>query len=169
VAGLALAIFGGVLVLQKHYLLGAVLLAIGRLCDIADGWAAERTGTKSNFGAMLDAGADKLATIFILIVLVAAHILPLLAALLIILVQGIILFPSVIAVIRNIPIRPAVSGKLGMAATWLAVLSYVTGMMFDSIPGAMFRFIGLLMVIVALVLSSHAATTYFKDYLADKA
>src|SRR5437764_4120352 len=50
------------LINNTHYRLGLIILAVSRLLDIVDGWAAQITGTKSPFGERIDAATDKIAT-----------------------------------------------------------------------------------------------------------
>src|SRR5690349_11384075 len=59
--GILLVGIGLAAINRQHIWKGLVLLAMGRLCDILDGSAAEYTGTKSPLGEAVDASLDKIA------------------------------------------------------------------------------------------------------------
>jgi phosphatidylglycerophosphate synthase len=119
--GLALVI-GGLMQLNGHYpWLGIMLIIIGRLCDLADGWIAELTGTKSFIGETLDATIDKISTIITIVVLGSTNIVPwtMLAALLL----PHLVIPVIIFIQRQRGYTTHASrlGKLSMAGVWISL------------------------------------------------
>jgi len=163
--GLLLIIAGAVAVINKAYAWGLILFTIGRACDLLDGWAAEITKTKSYVGAFVDVTADKLEGLLVLIVLPIATVVPWWVAIAILALQSYISLVSILVLRHKVPIFPALSGKWGMAATWAGILSYVGAVLFDGIPGALFRLLGLCLIVVALSLSGYAASLYTRQYI----
>ena len=72
--GFGLVLGGSGYIFAHAYWWGLMLMLGGRLLDIADGWVAERTGTKSPLGEALDAGLDKVGGILALAVLVVTGV-----------------------------------------------------------------------------------------------
>jgi phosphatidylglycerophosphate synthase len=122
--GLVITIWGLVLLGEDHFVTGTIALAVGRFCDIADGWAAGTTGTKNPFGETLDALVDKLATFLTLIVFFVLSIAPRSAIILLVLPQ----LAGAVAVLyhrrRKTRLHPAVAGKLGMAFAWFSLIGF---------------------------------------------
>lgn len=123
--GFAVVVAGLVALLQKHYWLGLFLMGFGRLFDIADGFVAQATHTKSPVGEMLDAVVDKVGTFLTLIVLVAAHITSVWVITALIIPQVII--SSITLYNRRLGRRmhPSRSGKLSMFAAWTAIVGVI--------------------------------------------
>ena len=121
VVGFGLVLYGLWLILQQHILPGIVAVGVGRLCDIADGYVAEKTGTKSPIGESLDAGLDKLATLLGLLALGIAHIAPWWVLGLLALPHLVITAMSAVAIKRHKRLHPSRSGKLSMAFGWLGL------------------------------------------------
>lgn len=133
--GLASVPYGLWLILgHGQYLAGAIVLAIGRLCDLLDGWAADRTGTKSPLGEIIDASFDKLSLAATLISLAAGGIVPLWSV-------GILLLPHVIVGIlagltffKGGRLHPSREGKISMALVWFYLLAVVMRKAFEQSP-----------------------------------
>lgn len=123
--GFALVIFGLAEILDRHYLLGGALIAIGRLCDVADGWVAEKTQTKSPLGETLDAGADKLITVLTVVVFYITNVAPPLALILLVGPQLIITIISLWAAKAGRRLHPSLIGKFSMASGWVAMVGYL--------------------------------------------
>lgn len=123
--GLVLVIYGLGEIIGYHYYFGGILLAVGRLCDLVDGWLADITGTKSPLGELLDAVVDKIGTVATIVALFIATIAPwwVLAAILL----PHILIALIIALKRSsgIHVHPSHIGKLSMAAAWVGILGLV--------------------------------------------
>jgi cardiolipin synthase len=125
VAGLLIVAVGLWLVLRGNYGYGLALIAVGRFCDLLDGWLANYTGTKSPLGEIVDATADKLETLGAAIVLVVVGLLPWWLAGAVIALQFVIALVSRIAWGRGRTLHPSRLGKLSMAAAWLGLVLFI--------------------------------------------
>lgn len=125
IIGYTIVVVGLKAIVDNHLVTGGILLAIGRLLDIADGIIAEATSTKSPVGELLDASIDKVGTVLTIIVLLITGIAPwwLLAALL--LPQFIIPVISLRRVRDNQPLHPSRMGKNSMFIAWITLLGMV--------------------------------------------
>jgi phosphatidylglycerophosphate synthase len=101
--------------------LGAVFIITGRLCDLIDGWLADRTGTKSPLGEAVDATADKLGTAATIIVLPLAGLMPIELAIALVVPQAAIAVMALFARRRGRGLHPSRWGKLSMAAATAAL------------------------------------------------
>lgn len=125
VVGLGIVFYGLVTLLQGNYLLGLVLLAVGRLLDIVDGIVAESTGTKSPLGELFDAAADKIGTILTIVVLIFANIAYWWVIVALILPQVIIPLIVWYKGRRKIRVHPTRQGKLSMAFLWVGIVGLI--------------------------------------------
>ena len=123
--GFVLVLVGLVVVTQEQYWQALWLIAVGRACDILDGWAAHRTRTKSPLGEVLDSTADKLGTGLALLVLAWVGILPVFAILAVAVPQALIVIIAAQRLRAGRRIQPSRLGKLSMAAAWLAMGMFV--------------------------------------------
>jgi phosphatidylglycerophosphate synthase len=157
-AGFALVLIGLLTVLNGRYLIGTILLTIGRLCDILDGWLAELTGTKSPLGEFLDAAVDKILTILTVAAFFVAHIAP--TWVLIALVAPHVLIALILFVwrLRKVMFHPSVAGKLSMAGVWLSLLIYALAHVVH-LPAAVLTATQVI-VIASSVAGFYAATLY---------
>jgi phosphatidylglycerophosphate synthase len=124
IAGFALVLIGLQEILNQRYLRGTVLLAIGRICDILDGWLAEFTRTKSPLGELLDAAADKTLTILTVAVFFAVHFAPVWALIALVTPHVLIVVILLGWRIRKRAFHPSLVGKLSMAGVWVSLLIY---------------------------------------------
>lgn len=129
--GLTLVFSGLLAILQEKYGLGLLLVAIGRASDIADGWVADHTKTKSPLGEALDAGADKLTTLATIVVFFAAHIAPLWLLTLLLLPHVIISVLAMRAHTRHYALHPSGLGKISMILVWLSLLGLMMQKAFE--------------------------------------
>ena len=122
ILGLALVIFGLLAVLRGDIWIGVGAMAFGRLLDVADGWVAESTGTKSLLGEAVDAVIDKLGTLLTIAVLFILNIAPwwIIAALLI--PQSIAPLIAFYKKQKGTTPHPTRSGKLSMATAWAGII-----------------------------------------------
>ena len=122
VIGLALVVYGLILVLENNFWLGLVLIAVGRGLDVVDGVVAEATKTKSPLGEMVDAAFDKIGTLLTILVLFVGQVAAWWALTALLLPQFII--PLVILYKRKkgIGVHPTRAGKLSMALTWVGIV-----------------------------------------------
>lgn len=120
--GVALVFVGLVAIWYEAYWLSFMLLAVGRICDIADGLVAHRTRTKSPLGEAVDATCDKIGALATLVVYTAASFLWWPAALLI---GAQNLLNSLIGLIghqRRYELHPLPAGKVSTVGEWIALL-----------------------------------------------
>jgi len=122
IIGLGLVAYGLFSILQQHYWLGLILLAVGRLLDIVDGVVANSTGTKSPAGEFLDAAVDKIGTLFTIIVLYIAASQQWWAITLILIPQLITPFVAFYKKTHHKEIHPTRPGKLSMATAWVGIV-----------------------------------------------
>lgn len=119
--GLGIVLYGLVMILSHDFLLGLIMVAIGRLLDIVDGVVAEATRTKSPLGEMVDAVADKVGTLLTIGVLVVVSVADwwVIAALLVpqLVIPLVIFYKGQ----KGIHIHPTRPGKLSMAMTWVGI------------------------------------------------
>lgn len=121
VVGLGVVIYGLAALVQQQFLLAFCALVIGRLLDLADGWIAEATGTKSPLGELLDATIDKIVTFLTLIVLFVTGVSEWWLLTLLLLPQIPISLFALYKRHRGQPLHPTRIGKLSMAGLWIGV------------------------------------------------
>lgn len=106
---------------------GAILVAIGRIADLVDGVVADHTGTKSPMGEILDASFDKLGAFVALYIFTIHHIVPVWLAVLFVLQLLITVLIALWARGRRVVLHPSKIGKFTTAASWLALLAFISG------------------------------------------
>lgn len=125
IVGFAIVLLGLGAVLAHEYRAGAILLVVGRMSDVLDGWLADKTATKSPLGELLDAGVDKLGTFLTVLVFFIAGVAPrpFLVALVLphIVIAGIVFAANR----QNKRMHPSRLGKLSMAAAWVSLVGFV--------------------------------------------
>lgn len=119
--GFVMVVVGLVELVQQHYWSGVWILFVSRLLDIADGWAAELTGTKSPLGEALDAGLDKLSVLLAIIVFLTCSIIPVWAVVVLVAPHVIIAAISGAAIRRGHRLHPSLAGKISMALGWFTL------------------------------------------------
>ena len=123
--GIFLVVIGLFEVVHMNYWWGSVLIIIGRLFDLLDGWLAEATQTKGPLGELLDAVIDKLGTILPVIAFYIAGLAPWWVLTLLLLPHLVIIIISVDAKRSGASLHPSKAGKLSMAAAWGALFGLV--------------------------------------------
>ncbi|HJQ07932.1 MAG TPA: CDP-alcohol phosphatidyltransferase family protein [Candidatus Saccharimonadales bacterium] len=123
--GGGLVAFGLWSILGGNIGIGLAALGLGRLADIADGYIAARTHTKSPVGEVFDSALDKLAMIGAIIVFVAVSIVPLPVLVFIGLQHSITIGLSIIARLRGHTTHPSAFGKIATGLQWAVLLIYV--------------------------------------------
>jgi phosphatidylglycerophosphate synthase/diacylglycerol kinase family enzyme len=153
--GLALVLIGLHELVDKQYLIGSILLGLGRLCDLLDGTLAEYTGTKSRVGETLDATTDKVAIFISAIVIVVNELTPwyLIGAIIVINVVNVCI--SIVARARYIVIHPSKAGKFFTAASWVLIVMYIYSYALSGIPQDIVR---------GIAYASYAITTTLGVY-----
>lgn len=127
VLGAALSIIGIVLIANRQFVLGIILLVIGRLSDAVDGAVADRTGTKSRFGGLMDAGLDKLVILSGLGAFAWLGLVPAWLAGTLILLNGLSVLCTLASGTRGRVLQPSAAGKLAMAGYWVAIVAFLLG------------------------------------------
>ena len=148
--------------LQGAYGWAFVLVVVGRLLDIADGYLADVTATKSPLGEKFDAGIDKLETVVALPVLVVAGVVPVWLALVVAAPHVIIAALATYGLLTNGLPHPSRAGKLSMALAWigLGLLLLVKALQFGTAPAAVVAIIAIACLIASLLLSIPAIIGY---------
>ena len=95
----------------ESYLWASVVLALGRFCDLLDGWLADITGTKSPLGEKIDASFDKVSVAVTFIGLAMGGILPLWLAFVLLVPHVIIAVIATAAYALGLKLHPSRIGK----------------------------------------------------------
>ena len=130
--GNAVSLFGASLVIYGLYLLsneslaaGATALGAGRLADVADGWVAERTKTRSPLGEAVDASVDKVLIGVAVLMLLYLQLLPPLVGIILILhgaYNSLLVIPAERV---GVKLHPSQTGKLATFFAWSSVVLWV--------------------------------------------
>lgn len=167
--GIVLVFLGLHQLINHHFLIGSILLALGRLCDLLDGTLAEYTGTKCQVGEILDTGTDKLA-IFVSATVIALNDLT--PAYIIIAILGLNILSvciSLIARVRHIVIHPSKAGKFFTALSWVVIISYLYSYAITSTPQDILRGIAYVSFAGTIGLGAFALFGYAKAAFAKRA
>lgn len=158
-----LLVLAGLVFIQYHrYSWGLFTLAVGRLCDIWDGMAAARTGTKSPLGEMLDVTADKVASLLALILLLTAHVLPLIAAIAVLLPNLANSVVTFMAEARHIRLHPSRVGKNWMAFSWVGLSCFIAAHF--SPLSDIGRILGYTLIAIAFGMGTRSSLGYIADF-----
>jgi phosphatidylglycerophosphate synthase len=122
--GAVITIIGLVGLVNDPSLLNISLVIGGRLADIADGYVAQKTMTKSPLGEVIDASVDKLLAFIAVLALAVADLAPLVIIVLILLYSIFNSIVSAAAKLQNKPIHPSREGKFAGAACWGVIIFY---------------------------------------------
>lgn len=124
--GLVSVPFGLLLIINREqYAAGVIILVAGRLCDLLDGWLADKTGTKSPLGEKMDATIDKVSIGIAAGVLAAGKVMPLWVVLLLALPHVVIAALSLIVFFKGSVMHPSRIGKLSMAVASASLLAFI--------------------------------------------
>lgn len=121
VAGLAITLSGLKDMHDGQYTRGTVKIGVGRLCDMADGFAADKTGTKSALGEAVDAFIDKVVMAVGLLVLRKADIVPRETARAFAVQNGVNALATGVAKMRGVDLHPTEKGKKTAWAQWMTL------------------------------------------------
>lgn len=103
---------------------GFIKIAAGRVADLVDGVAANRTGTKSPLGEGLDATADKISMLLALPILAKSGELPVPAAAALVARDVAFAGVATIAKQRGAELHPGAHGKRATFEQWLSLSFY---------------------------------------------
>lgn len=124
VAGLLLTHNGLVDIKRGNTVFGTAKVAVGRAMDIADGYVADKTGTKSSIGEKVDATIDKILMADALWILHQKDIVPTKAAVIIGAQNIINTIATGVATFRSNEIHSSREGKITTVMQWAAVGGY---------------------------------------------
>lgn len=128
---LAFVLAGSVLLLDRIYIVGFMMIATGRVLDFVDGAIAERTKTKGPLGEALDSIADKLAFLAVFAVFAMESIMPITLLVGLLLLQ---LANSVVVVakkLRGINVHTTRYGKIEAAMLWATIGVFSVSFLLD--------------------------------------
>lgn len=158
IIGFGVVIYGLVAILNSHFWLGLILLALGRLLDIVDGVVAEATQTKSPLGEMVDATIDKVGTLLTIIVLFVAQVTYWWVIVALLIPQ--IIIPIVIFYKRQkgIKVHPTRPGKLSMALAWVGIVGLLVARALSTVP--VIAIVVDIIIVASLILGLYALWQY---------
>jgi len=159
IAGFVLVCIGAWMLFTDRFLAAFVCIAIGRFFDIADGWMAEKTKTKSPLGESLDAGFDKLATLVIIVAFAVAGIAPIWILALLLLPHVVITTISGYAYSKGKRLHPSRLGKGSTAVAWLGLICFI-GHAIE--PDTFIQLLAYSCSLLAILLGLIAALQYFQ-------
>lgn len=148
------------LITRQDYWFGLILLAVGRLLDVVDGFLADTTGTKSPLGEKLDAGFDKLGTFATLMVFAAVGIAPWWILIALLLPHAVISIITLLAVRSGRPIHPSRYGKLSMASAWVGLVGLVVIKAVNGVSGGILPIVVYGILAGSIMLGVTAAAGY---------
>jgi len=120
IVGFALTVIGA---FKLNTFSGLVLAASGRVLDIVDGAVARRTHA-SHLGALLDAGADKISMLAMLIAMYYFQLAPVLFLSFVFVYHAAIVYMSLNGEKHGVEAKPTVLGKYTMFLHIAALLSF---------------------------------------------
>lgn len=171
--GLVLVLWGLAVLSNGHAAAGLVAIGFGRLADVLDGMAADRTGTKSPLGELLDTTFDKIEVLVTVLVFVARNITPWWLVALILLQHLGIVIASLLARLRHASLHPSRAGKLSMAGVWIALGLFGIAHLFIVHGWKLAEWIalgsGYAAAVISLGLGTAAAAAYYRQVSAAKA
>jgi phosphatidylglycerophosphate synthase len=165
ITGFVIVVAGLYFIVKEYFWFGLLLLGVGRAFDLLDGWLADRTGTKSPLGELLDASFDKLGTALTLVVFALSHVAPGWALLALLLPHAAI---SVIAaqsfLRKRVQLHPSQIGKFSMAVAWASLAGFVLLKAVQAHGDAQLSLLVHGLVIVSAALGTGALISYGREY-----
>jgi CDP-diacylglycerol---glycerol-3-phosphate 3-phosphatidyltransferase len=151
-----------IIMTPRHPLLGAVIFGIASITDFLDGYLARKTGQITKFGIILDPIADKFLVISALILLVDMNVLSAWIAIVIIVREFLVTGLRVVALSKDIVIPAEMGGKLKTFSQITAILFLIFSK--ESILGVDLYDLGIVMIVIALVLSIISGVQYTASF-----
>ncbi len=163
--GLLSVPFGLSLILNGRYIIGVVILLLGRLCDLLDGYLADKTGTKSPLGEKVDAVFDKISTALAFFVLAVSGLLAWWVVLFLVLPHVVVAVMAVAIYLKGAILHPSLLGKLSMAAGWLAMLAFVMVLAFETgVLHGLLIVAAYLLLLISVATALAATSGYYREY-----
>lgn len=154
--GIAIALYGFVLLYRGELLAGFIAVSLGRICDVLDGYAAHYTGTKSSLGELIDAGLDKIVMLIAFIVFAATGLVPFWLLLSLGIQQLIAAMIGGYSRLKHLGLHPSRLGKYVAIGQWAAILLYVLFEVIGGISGMAMNVLHILFL--GSILGGYAAT-----------
>lgn len=126
ILGAVLTILGLYLIYYGHFKSGLIAVGMGRLADVADGYVAHATRTKSLVGETVDTSLDKVAIFAALIVFMALNVAWIWLLTLLLLQQLAAGSLGGYARLKHIEVHPSRLGKYAAAIQWLVFVGFIT-------------------------------------------
>jgi phosphatidylglycerophosphate synthase len=145
---------------QRHYGLSLLLVVVGRLLDIVDGWLADRTGTKSPLGEAFDATADKVGGLAVIVAMLHGDLLPWWAALAILLPHIITSILAARAAAKGHRLHPSRLGKIAMAIGWVSLFGFTVSAWIYGADHHSLYGLSCAVAVIGCVLSAYATYGY---------
>jgi phosphatidylglycerophosphate synthase len=158
---------------RDDYLLGVVTLAAGRLGDVIDGWAADKTGTKSPLGELIDATFDKISIAVTVVGLLIAGAVPWWALLVWLLPHLINSMVALLAWRTNRRLHPSAAGKVSTATGWISILGFAASPAFTTAGKHSDMYyvvygVALALLLITAVLGLMATVSYIREFFGRK-
>lgn len=133
IIGLGIVSWGAMRLYRGAWVTGLVLIIAGRLLDVADGYVADATKTKSLVGEAVDALCDKATIVIILTVTLATHTLN---PVLLVIVFLHHLYTGVFGAIwgRRYQLHSSKVAKYAMFVSWVAIVAGIVGKHYSHTP-----------------------------------
>ena len=125
VIGLALVVWGVALLGHGSYILGVLLIIGGRLADIADGFIAERTRTKSRLGEIMDIVIDKLTAVIVLVYAIINFSIPVYVLTFVILQNVLSSLAGLYIHFKSLDLHTTRLGKTATGLTWAVMIVFI--------------------------------------------
>ena len=167
IAGAMLVIYGLSLLKDGYIPASAItLIAIGRLADILDGYVADKTGTKSPLGEVIDASTDKILGVIALAIIWQHQLIPRVILVAIALHTIVNIIIGVIGRFKGAMIHPAQEGKFAVALSWVILLTWSVNQFYQQTHDSQSAIIKYLSVGLSVLFSYFAvaaAVIYFNQ------
>jgi CDP-diacylglycerol--glycerol-3-phosphate 3-phosphatidyltransferase len=147
---------------RLYQFIAALLFLLAAVTDTVDGYLARRCGMVTTLGKFLDPLADKLLIVTVLIALIPARAVPFWMVIVIVGREIAVTGLRGIAVSQGIVIA---ASPLGKYKTVFEVASICFLILNGDYFGLSFRFIGMGLLWVALILAVFSAIDYFRKFL----
>jgi len=165
----ALLVLIGLSQLEQGFipLTALVLIGVGRLADILDGYIADKTATKGPLGEAIDAITDKVLGFLTIIVAAQYALLPGLVILVLVLhsvINTVIGFGSRV---MGTTIHPVHEGKLAVALSWIVFTMWFINVIYarnHNHDSSLIKIVAILVTLAFTYFATATAIIYFKQF-----
>ncbi|CAN5639626.1 hypothetical protein BH23PAT2_BH23PAT2_03560 [soil metagenome] len=164
VNGLLLVVYGAFLVSDGRTLIGLLAIVVGRILDLADGYVANKTGTKSRLGEAVDSVADKFASAIVFVLFAIVGIMALWQIVLLFLLQLSNAVASLLAKRQGIALHTSKTGKYATLLQWITIGLYAGAFLTveRSLPHEWLTMIAHVFFAVSMYIGIQASTRYIR-------